>query len=386
MIRYFLKSKSHNLTSFIFLMIVGCVSSFGQNSKSVQRNALKNSFKKEHIKLNEGWRFMKYQANPDNLIYDIRPEIKEVNDSKVADSKPDEAVKVEVKENVLKKWILPSANDFIKDIAKKHIRPAGEPGADFPFVQNGFADENWEQVTLPHDWAIKGPFYEGDKPEVGGGMGRLPSQGVAWYRKKLAISNADKGKIIYLDIDGAMSYAMVWLNGHLVGGWTYGYNSFRLDLTPYLNFGGVNQLAIRLDNPNHSARWYPGGGLYRNVWLNKVAPVHVAQWGTFITTPNVSANEASINLALKIENKAKTAQTVEAKTVLYTLDESGRVTGNVLGEFKTEKFTVNALQNLSKESKLTLKNPKLWGIYPSQKPNMMNTILNLVFGTLNLIH
>ena len=104
---------------------------------------------------------------------------------------------------------------------------------------------SWRRVSLPHDWAIEGPFTSGG----GGGMGRLPSPGVAWYRRKLPISAADAGKSIFLDVDGAMSYATVWLNGKLVGGWPYGYASWRVDLTPYVVPGGDNQLAIRMDNP-----------------------------------------------------------------------------------------------------------------------------------------
>lgn len=94
-------------------------------------------------------------------------------------------------------------------------------------------------------------------------MGRLPVHGVGWYRKKFADEGRSEGERVYLDIDGAMSYAIVWLNGHLVGGWPYGYNLFRLDLTPYIL--EQNQIAIRLDNPRDSARWYPGGGIYRNM-------------------------------------------------------------------------------------------------------------------------
>jgi beta-galactosidase len=331
---------------------------------------LNPSYKRERIKLNEGWFFMRYESNPDSLIYDVRPKIEAENDSKVADSKPTEAVKVETKENVLKNWILPSANDFIKDPSKKHIRPKGNPVTDFPFVKADFKDDAWEKVTLPHDWAINKPFYTGDNPEVGGGMGRLPSQGVAWYRKKLDISNTDQGKIIYLDIDGAMSYAMVWLNGHLVGGWPYGYNSFRLDLTPYLNYSGTNQLAIRLDNPNHSARWYPGGGIYRNVWLTKTAPIHVAQWGTFISTPEVSANEATINLSLKLENKTKSRQTVQTKTQIFAVDDFGKAKGKALTSYPTETISINADEKQFTESKTILKNPKLWGAYPQQRQNL----------------
>lgn len=360
--------KIRNLGFLFFIFIFNSSNLCSQNIKpSSQKN---QSYKRERISINEDWQFMRYKDNPDQLIYDVRPKIEEENDSKVADSKPTEAVKTKSKEDVLKNWILPSGNDFIKDPSKKHIRPKGNPGSDFPFVKEGFQDKSWERVNLPHDWAIKGAFYTGDKPEVGGGMGRLPSQGVAWYRKKLTIPAADQGKIIYLDMDGAMSYAMVWLNGHLVGGWPYGYNSFRLNLTPYLNFGGINQLAIRIDNPNHSARWYPGGGIYRNVWLTKVAPVHVGQWGTFITTPEVSENEATINLSLKIENNTKSAQSVEVKTQIYAVDDFGKPKGKAIVIFPTETIHLQADDKQLKESKIKLKNPKLWGVYPSQKQNL----------------
>ena len=356
--------KIENLISLII------IASFTFGGTNVNSQNLKSSYKRERIKINEEWKFMRYSENPDNLIYDVRPIIEEVNDSKVADSKPTEAIKVDTKEDVLKNWILPSGNDFIKVSAKKHIRPEGNPGSDFPFVKADFQDKTWENVNLPHDWAINKPFYTGDKPEVGGGMGRLPSQGVAWYRKKLTVSTTDQGKIIYLDIDGAMSYAMVWLNGYLVGGWPYGYNSFRLDLTPYLNFGGINQLAIRVDNPNNSARWYPGGGIYRNVWITKVAPVHVAQWGTFVTTPEVSAKEAVINLSLKIENKTNSKQTVEARTQLFAADDFGKAKGKAVTFFPSETIILNADEKQFKESKITLKNPNRWGTFPLQKQNL----------------
>lgn len=360
--------KIRNLGFLFFIFIFNSANLCSQNIKTNPQT--NQSYKRERISINEAWQFMRYSANPDQLIYDVRPKIEEENDSKVADSKPTEAVKTESKEDVLKNWILPSGNDFIKDPSKKHIRPKGNPGFDFAFVKEDFQDKSWERVNLPHDWAIKEAFYSGDKPEVGGGMGRLPSQGVAWYRKKISIPATDHGKIIYLDMDGAMSYAMVWLNGHLVGGWPYGYNSFRLNLTPYLNFGGINQLAIRIDNPNHSARWYPGGGIYRNVWLTKVAPVHVGQWGTFITTPEVSENEATINLSLKIENNTKSAQSVEVKTQIYAVDDFGKPKGKAIAVFPTETIHLQADDKQLKESKIKLKNPKLWGVYPSQKQNL----------------
>lgn len=304
------------------------------------------------------------------MIYDVRPHVKDNWTFGEADDKPTEAEDVEVKQMVLKPWILPSGNDFIKDPANHHVRPAGNPGSDFPFVQKDFDDSGWEKVNLPHDWAIEGPFYEGPDPEVSGGMGRLPIHGVAWYRKKLDIPESDTGKLIYLDIDGAMSYAMVWFNGNLVGGWPFGYNSFRLDLTPYINPGGENQLAVRLDNPNHSSRWYTGGGIYRNVWLVKTNPVHVAQWGSTITTEDVSEKSAQINLDLIIENNSDSTVVVSSKTEIYKLDDENNPVDNVVAEIVSGTINVPANEKSNIKGSVKLDNPLLWGPPPTQVPNM----------------
>ena len=145
-------------------------------------------------------------------------------------------------------------------------------------------------LNLPHDWGIEGPF----KQEYPGDTGKLPWWGVGWYRKHLAVPASDQGRRIFLDVDGAMAYATVWLNGHFMGGWPYGYASWRGDLTPGIKYGGDNVIAIRLDNPQSSSRWYPGGGIYRNVWLVKTAPIHVVQWGTYVTTPQAGAAERAM--------------------------------------------------------------------------------------------
>ena len=142
---------------------------------------------RERISINEGWKFMRYTTEPDKLIYDERPLITNRNENVVADTRPSETRVATSSENVLKKYILPTANDFIKDPARHHQRPPGNPGSDFPIVQNNYNDQGWETVNLPHDWAANGPFYEGPNAEVGGGMGRLPSQGVGWYRRKRII-------------------------------------------------------------------------------------------------------------------------------------------------------------------------------------------------------
>jgi len=326
---------------------------------------------RERICIDEGWRFMRYSGEPDSLYYDVRPRVANRNDNKVADTRASESAVGTVSEGALKKWILPSANDFINDPAKRHQRPSGDPGSDFPFVQGSFDDRGWQSVTLPHDWAIDGPFYKGEHAVVGGGMGRLPVQGVAWYRRKLDVTKTDVGRSIYLEIDGAMSYAMVWVNGKLVGGWPYGYNSFRLDLTPYVHPGGDNQLAIRVDNPNYSSRWYPGAGLYRNVWLVKVGPVQVGQWGTRVRTREVSRKAATIDLGVRVENKSVVDEKVRVVTEIYDDRLRGTV---VMGGM------VKAGEKRQFDSSMVLRDPLLWGPAPTQKPNMYVAVTMVYAG------
>lgn len=327
---------------------------------------------RQRVSINEDWAFFKYESadQADDLIYDVRPEVIDAEDARPADAEPTEAVDVEATRMVLKPWVLPSGNDFIDDPAQRHVRPEGNPGSDFPFVQGDFNEEAWEHVDLPHDWAIKGPFFEGEGTPVGGGMGRLPSPGVAWYRKKLDIPASDAGRSIFLDVDGAMSYAMVWLNGHLVGGWPFGYSSWRLDLTPHVVPGGDNQLAIRVDNPPNSSRWYPGGGIYRNVWLTKTQPVHVAQWGTFVTTEEVSADSAMINLSVSIENDSADDATVEVLTHIFALNSDGKRTGDSVAGFDSVTSLVPAGSNAVVEDAIIVENPRLWGPPPTQVPNL----------------
>lgn len=371
-----MKNKNKFFLIGLLLLVAGSIV-LAQSVKPNQKPDLR-----QRISINEGWSFFKYDSisKADNLVYDVRPEITDNSDYKVADAKPTEAVEVKTTQEVLKPWILPSGNNFIKDPAKRHVRPDGNPGSDFPFVQGNFNDSSWERVNLPHDWAIKGPFQTGSNPEVGGGMGRLPVNGVAWYRRKLDIPESDLGLSIFLDIDGAMSYAIVWLNGNLVGGWPFGYNSFRLDLTSYINFGGENQLAIRLDNPNHSARWYPGAGLYRNVWLTKTNPVHVGQWGTYVTAKDISKESATIEISVTIDNDSKTDATVEVSTSVYALDAKGNKSCNAVAVFSTMNSRVGAGANAKVDGSVNLKNPKLWGPPPTQQPHLYMAVTTLLLN------
>ena len=372
--------KNLILTKSPFFIILLCLNLSASTQMLAHTKDKQNSgVSRQRISINEGWGFFKYDSSvkADTLIYDVRPVDSSSKEYKVADAKPTEAIKVHSSKNVLKAWVLPTGNNFIKDPSKKYIRPEGDPGSDFPFVQGDFDDSSWEKINLPHDWAIKGPFFKGWDAEVGGGMGRLPSNGVAWYRKKLNIPASDSGKSIFLDVDGAMSYSIVWLNGHLVGGWPYGYNSWRVDLTPFIIPGGENQLAIRLDNPNNSARWYPGGGIYRNVWLTKTNPVHVGQYGVNITTKNVSKSSATINAVVTIDNDSKTNVAIEVTTRIYALNTSGKKTVNLAACFATSNTKVIAGESTRTEYSVNLKNPKLWGPQPTQTPNLYAAVTTL---------
>lgn len=326
------------------------------------------SFAADRVRINDGWRFTR--GDPPgveiDLRYDVRPEIKLREDGADFDAGTQEAQQVRSAAGVLKPYILPTGNSFIADPAKRYRRPAGDPGSSVPYVQAGFDDSAWDRVRLPHDWAAAGPFIT---KGPFGGMGRLPSWGVAWYRRSLDIPAGDRGKSIFLDIDGAMSYATVWLNGHLVGGWPYGYASWRVDLTPYVVPGGRNQLAIRLDNPMESSRWYPGGGLYRNVWLTTANPVHVAHWGTTITTPRVSAEAAQVDLAVTLENASGAPARVVATTEIFAIDGEDRRIGKAAARFEALAADVPAGGSATVRGSATVLKPRLWGPPPTQRPH-----------------
>ncbi|WP_243840472.1 MULTISPECIES: beta-galactosidase GalB [Xanthomonas] len=325
---------------------------------------------RERISLNAQWRFHRGDppGNRQLLDYDVRPQVLRSEDGKVADARPEQAQHLDAAATrVLKPWILPTANALIADPANRHVRPPGHPGSSVAFVQPQFDDSGWERVDLPHDWAIAGPFLA-DGPY--GGMGRLPSWGVGWYRKTLDIPASDRGRSLFLDLDGAMAYATVWLNGKLVGGWPYGYSSWRVDLSPYVVFGASNQLAIRLDNPPDSARWYPGGGLYRNVWLTRTAPLHVAHWGTQLTTPQVSADRAQLQLAVTLDNAARSAVQAQVSTAIYVLDAArGTRSGEPVARIAAMRVAVPAGGSARVQGSTQIDHPRLWGPPPTQRPH-----------------
>ena len=225
-----------------------------------------------------------------------------------------------------------------------------------PYARPEYDDGGWRLVDLPHDWGIEGPF----KAEYSGDTGRLPFWGCAWYRRRLDIPASDAGRRVHLDVDGAMSYATVWLNGRFVGGWPYGYASFELDLTPYVVPGGANVLAIRLDNPPNSSRWYPGGGIYRNVWLEKTSPVHVAHWGTTVTTPDVSRESATVKIAAALDNDSDAEADFTVRTEIFELGVAGRKDGDAVAASAPAAFRLPPHSHARTDEAVRVPYPTLW--------------------------
>jgi beta-galactosidase len=252
-------------------------------------------------------------------------------------------------------WMLPTGAGLVLDGSRPE-RPPGNVGEDVAYTRPDFDDGGWRRLDLPHDWGIEGPF----DPDAAGGTGKLPYYGIGWYRKHFDVPAADAGKRFYLDLDGAMSYANVWINGRHAGGWGYGYTSFRVDLTPYVQPGGDNVLAIRLDNPADSSRWYPGGGIYRNVWLVKTSPIHVGHWGTWLTTPRVTADEAEIELRVTVDNRTSDAATVEVRSQIFALDAEGRQAEKALAATDPATLAVGAGGSATAPTTARLPDPRLW--------------------------
>lgn len=219
-----------------------------------------------------------------------------------------------------------------------------------------FDDSRWRRLDLPHDWSIedqegkKTPFAPAAISQVSGGF---TVGGTGWYRKTFDITQGHKGKRIVIQFDGIYMNAAVWLNGRFVGEHPYGYTSFWFDLTDKINFGGRNVLAVKVRNEGENSRWYSGSGIYRHVFLKTLDPVHVAQWGTYITTPEVSASSAKARLKTSVQNESDAATSV--RLVTRILDSAGAEVARV----EDEKH-VEAKGSYEFEQNAALKSPALW--------------------------
>ncbi|MFK7981939.1 MAG: glycoside hydrolase family 2 TIM barrel-domain containing protein [Saprospiraceae bacterium] len=214
-----------------------------------------------------------------------------------------------------------------------------------------YDDTNWESVTIPHDWAIKGPFIL----DGNGSTGKLPWKGQGWYRKKLDIPSSYAGKRLYLIFDGVMAFPKIYLNGELVGEWDYGYNSFYVDITDHTKVGKENILAVHADTRNFDSRWYPGAGIYRKVQLVAVNPVHVDIWGTYITTPIIKPHYTDVRIITTINNHSTERDSINIVHSIVDKD------GHSIAEGQVGKW-VKAGKTTDVETTFILMNPVRWDI------------------------
>src|SRR6185503_14653797 len=228
-------------------------------------------------------------------------------------------------------------------------------------------DVNWRMLNLPHDWSIEGKFSK-DNPATPEG-GALPG-GIGWYRKTFTEPASSKNKLVYIDFDGVYQKSTVWINGHELGFRPNGYISFRYELTPYLNFGGKNVIAVKVDNsvqPN--SRWYSGSGIYRNVWLVTTNKVAVNHWGTYVTTPLVSDKLAQINIKVQVQNTVNTNE-LSLSSVIYD-DQNKEVAG---AGFIYPSMHIND-STLSVPLQFKIKNPLLWS---TERPHLYKAVVKVL--------
>jgi len=231
----------------------------------------------------------------------------------------------------------------------------------------GFDDTGWRSLQLPHDWSIELPFDSTSPTGNGGGALR---GGLGWYRKTFTVPADERNKLCFIDFDGVYMNSEVFINGHSLGIRPNGYISFRYDLTPFLRYGTEkNILVVKVDNSEQpNSRWYSGSGIYRNVWLSFLQPVHIAQWGTYITTPSISQEKAAVKVQTRINNEYGS----ETSFVLQTsiIDPAGkkirehRLPGRVTGE-----------KEIILESDLTILQPLTWSVENPKLYTAITTVL-----------
>jgi len=228
------------------------------------------------------------------------------------------------------------------------------------YSQPDFNDSSWRSLNLPHDWAIEGDFSKENLSGTGGGA--LPG-GIGWYRKTFTVPGYKEGEKVYIDFDGAYMNTTVYINGHELGTRPYGYASFSYDITPWLQEGD-NVIAVKVDNSDQpNSRWYSGCGIYRHVWLRKLDAIHVAQWGTYVTTSDITPDSATVNIATTVDNTS--AADAEVTLTTRVIDPQGKVAATVTASdnIAAEKSaTVNQTARVADPQLWSLDNPALYSV------------------------
>ena len=228
------------------------------------------------------------------------------------------------------------------------------------YSQPDFNDSSWRSLNLPHDWAIEGDFSKENPSGTGGGA--LPG-GIGWYRKTFTVPGYKEGEKVYIDFDGAYMNTTVYINGHELGTRPYGYASFSYDITPWLKEGD-NVIAVKVDNSDQpNSRWYSGCGIYRHVWLRKLDAIHVAQWGTYVTTSDITPDSATVNIATTVDNTS--AADAEVTLTTRVIDPQGKVAATVTASDNIaagKSATVNQTARVADPQLWSLDNPALYSV------------------------
>jgi hypothetical protein len=231
-----------------------------------------------------------------------------------------------------------------------------------------FDDSAWQRIHVPHDWAITAPF----NPKENGYAGKLPWKGVGWYRKRFTLAEADAGQRVYIDFDGVMAFPKVYINGKLAGTWDYGYMAFRIDATEFVHFGEENVMAVQVDTRQHGTRWYPGAGIYRPVTMTRAYPIHIAHWGTFVTTPRVQDHSALIRVKTTLENHLEEEAECALEVRIQDPD------GGTLALIETPRFTLPAGRGRCEmSSSAAISNPQRWDLDNPRLYRVVTTLRHL---------
>ena len=223
------------------------------------------------------------------------------------------------------------------------------PGAQAP----EFSDASWKGVDLPHDWSVEGPFSENEPSGFCGGY--LPT-GIGWYRKRFRLPDWHRDRMVTIEFDGVFENSEVWINGQFLGKRPYGYIPFFYDLTPHVVFGQDNVIAVKADNSRQTnCRWYSGSGIYRHTRLMSTNKIHVAHWGTFVTTPKVSKDEATVEVKTRVANETGNSAPCVLQTTL--LDAEGNAIQSTAANQQ-----VSSSGQAEFVQRIELKKPLLWSV------------------------
>jgi len=211
----------------------------------------------------------------------------------------------------------------------------------------------WRTLDVPHDWGVEGKFDE--KSPAGYGGGALTG-GLGWYKKLFKVAVADSSKVTSIIFDGVYKNSEVWINGHYLGKRPNGYISFQYEMSPYLNYGDENnEIIVKVDNSKQpNSRWYSGSGIFRNVWIETTDKLHVGQWGTYVTTPKVTAEKASVQFETTIQNQNPASKKATVTTTIFK--EDTKVTS------VTQDITIGANASQTIKQQAQVETPILWSV------------------------